>query len=500
MFATRRSPYRPHLEALEVRRVPSAFTVTTTVDAGPGSLRQAILDADNDAGPNTIAFNIPGAGAQVIAAATPLPDITTPTTLDGTTQPGYSQRPLIRLLGPGAGDGLRFTLVDGAMDGLALDGFQNAVHEIRGNLAMRGDYITANSTGVFLEAPGNPAMISDCLISGNTTGLRLLGGNSTIQDNQIVANGTGVLFDQAGIGGNMVQGNAISANTLGVEIGVRNTTLQGNRIAGNGTGARLDGSSDQVLDNTIAANRVDGVNVASTQNLIQDNFIRRNGRDGVRLEEDGTLNTLIGNTISGNGADGIYTALDRTTIQGNLIAGNRGNGIQISGIIGPDTVGGYSPDEANVITNNSRDGVLVEGTTGVSILGNSISNSGKLGIELADGANQDQAEPVLDSAVVRDGRTVVFGTLTSTRNTTFTLEFVANDAPNGSGYGEGQTWLGDATVTTDASGQVSFTVSVAAALPGQIVTATATGPYGTSEFSAWIPVIADIPWHKDETE
>jgi hypothetical protein len=38
------------------------------------------------------------------------------------------------------------------------------------------------------------------------------------------------------------------------------------------------------------------------------------------------------------------------------------------------------------------------------------------------------------------------------------------------------------------------------ALPGQIVTATATGPSGTSEFSAWIPVVTDFPWHKRDTE
>src|SRR5947208_11609084 len=38
-------------EALEPRRLLSTFTVTTTDDAGPGSLRQAILDANALAGP-----------------------------------------------------------------------------------------------------------------------------------------------------------------------------------------------------------------------------------------------------------------------------------------------------------------------------------------------------------------------------------------------------------------------------------------------------------------
>ena len=36
----------------------SQIVVTTTSDNGPGSLRQAIIDANNDAGPDSITFNI----------------------------------------------------------------------------------------------------------------------------------------------------------------------------------------------------------------------------------------------------------------------------------------------------------------------------------------------------------------------------------------------------------------------------------------------------------
>jgi len=40
----------------------TTYTVTTTADTGVGSLRQAITDANNAAGPHTIAFNITGSG------------------------------------------------------------------------------------------------------------------------------------------------------------------------------------------------------------------------------------------------------------------------------------------------------------------------------------------------------------------------------------------------------------------------------------------------------
>ena len=38
------------VERLEDRLVPTTFTVTNTLDSGPGSLRQAILDANANPG------------------------------------------------------------------------------------------------------------------------------------------------------------------------------------------------------------------------------------------------------------------------------------------------------------------------------------------------------------------------------------------------------------------------------------------------------------------
>ena len=66
----------------------ATFTVTSTADSGPGSLRQAILDANANAGTDTIAFAIPGAGVHTISPVTALPNITQPVTIDGYTQPG----------------------------------------------------------------------------------------------------------------------------------------------------------------------------------------------------------------------------------------------------------------------------------------------------------------------------------------------------------------------------------------------------------------------------
>ncbi|MEO5719651.1 MAG: hypothetical protein ABIR29_13915, partial [Chthoniobacterales bacterium] len=65
------------------------FTVTTADSLGPGSLYEAINQANAHPGADTIAFDIPGDGVQEITAGDlGLPEITDPVTIDGYTQPG----------------------------------------------------------------------------------------------------------------------------------------------------------------------------------------------------------------------------------------------------------------------------------------------------------------------------------------------------------------------------------------------------------------------------
>ena len=78
----------------------ATYSVTNTNDSGAGSLRQAILDANTNAGADTITFAI-GTGPQTISPLSPLPTITDPVTIDGTTQPGFSGSPIIELGRPG---------------------------------------------------------------------------------------------------------------------------------------------------------------------------------------------------------------------------------------------------------------------------------------------------------------------------------------------------------------------------------------------------------------
>ena len=68
--------------------VNQVFVVTNTNDAGAGSLRQAMIDANAASGKDGISFAIPGDGPHTIQPASPLPFITDPLVIDGYTQRG----------------------------------------------------------------------------------------------------------------------------------------------------------------------------------------------------------------------------------------------------------------------------------------------------------------------------------------------------------------------------------------------------------------------------
>src|SRR3954471_14644110 len=83
--------------ALACVALAGTYTVTNTDDTGPGSLRQAILDAGASGEVSTIAFAI-GTGHQRIRPLSPLPMVKA-TLIDGRTQPGYAGGPLIEVDG-----------------------------------------------------------------------------------------------------------------------------------------------------------------------------------------------------------------------------------------------------------------------------------------------------------------------------------------------------------------------------------------------------------------
>jgi uncharacterized repeat protein (TIGR01451 family) len=108
---------------------------------------------------------------------------------------------------------------------------------------------------------------------------------------------------------------------------------------------------------------------------------------------------------------------------------------------------------------------------------------------LTTGKSPDSTRGAIDKSVTFGG------TLDSTPDTTFRLEFFSNHAADPSGFGEGEIYLGSGMVTTGADGKATF--SVQAIDFGGTYSATATDPAGnTSEFSGTVsqaqPASADL--------
>ncbi len=224
-------------------------------------------------------------------------------------------------------------------------------------------------------------------------------------------------------------------------------------------------------------------------------------------------NTTIGVALTAQAASG-------STVQGNLIgsdvtgtvgiAGQSGSGVNVGPFSNGNTIGGTAAGAGNLIAFNGGNGVLVSGAaatggTANAILGNRIVGNTKLGIKLgtntsdtvptpndpgdADtGPNTLQNYPVLSTAVISGGNITITGTLNSTASTAFRVELFSNVACDVSGNGEGQTFLGFATATTDGGGNASFAPAAFTIPSGQkFITATATNPTNnTSEFAQCI--------------
>jgi hypothetical protein len=554
--------FRPRLESLEGRWLPLTFMVVNTDNAGAGSLRQAILDANATPGTNEIDFAIGDGGAQTIRPRSDLPYVTHSVIIDGTTQPDFAGSPLIDLDGGAAAyvNGLVILASNCTIRGLAFTNFAvpddpctflDGIYVSGNNNVLEGNYTgvdlsgtrhMGNSVGVAVYGSGNriggTTASQRNVISGNDVGVEIYyGSNNVVLGNYIGTDFTGTASLGNGLGldiggsNNLIGGttpaerNIISGNNgyqAGITIGGTGIRVEGNFIGTDVTGTHALGNFEGVIvaggsnnqiggtepgaGNLISGSRFNGVMAQRNGTVIQGNMIGTdvtgtlalpNGLDDIQIVGGsynlvGGTETGAGNLIAGNARHGVYIysagSSGAQIVQGNRIGtdvtgsqalGNSGDGVHMLRT-NNNTVGGEAPGAGNTIAFNGNDGVLVDQGTGNAILGNAIFANANLGIELLHGANHGQAAPVITSATTDDTSITVTGTLTSTPNTTFTLEFFASD-PSGTG----QRFLGSVQVTTDADGNASFTVTLAVAIdPGWFLTATATdAANNTSPFS-----------------
>ena len=258
-------------------------------------------------------------------------------------------------------------------------------------------------------------------------------------------------------------GNVISGNVgYGVEIigaGSDNNLVASDYIGTDVTGAvaidnhtggvLISGGSDNVIGgrgvgNVISGNRGDGVSITSnaSTNYVEDDVIGLNEAqtamlgntgDGVYITSSnnfvglvgkgGDLEVAEGNVISGNGSVGVEiagnsaqfnTVLDNligTNYQGNVAMPNR-FGLEIDGGSDYNTIGGAAPADRNVISGNTRDGVVLTGAEtdfntfqgnliGTNESGSAALANGRQGVLIEDGANENTFGGPTASGILR---------------------------------------------------------------------------------------------------
>jgi Right handed beta helix region len=396
------------------------IVVTTLADSGPGSLRQAIIDANTNGGPDVITF-VPGL-AGIILLQTPLSNLTgTGDTIDGT----------------GAGV---------VLDGSALVAGSIGLNVRRSNYTIRGLTIqNMPGDGIRVQAPFPPSpvlTVTGVVIDGNkligngSQGIRVSGGigpgkrvdatltNNTITDSDragILVSGNLDPMDDTDAGGNtvtaLVDGNTVNRSRAGA--------LNDPNFGGDGidiVGGIAKGSNNTVTatvsNNVVMHNRDDGivavgcglnasgknnsVSVRIINNQVKDNPCNLNAKGQGLMCLPPELETNTGIVVSGasrevaiGGGEESSTCQDNTVvfeISGNTVLRNRSQNISVTG--GPGT----GHDLQGIVTGNSAndspegDGISISGGRGtgtkvhdVTVSNNQVNGNFNRGIIISGG-------------------------------------------------------------------------------------------------------------------
>ncbi|MEM8670512.1 MAG: choice-of-anchor Q domain-containing protein [Planctomycetota bacterium] len=413
------------LESLEDRRLLASFEVINLNDGGVGTLRDAIMAANDNPGPDTISF---------------APNVVGTITLDETLG-SLVITDSVDLMGPGADQltidadatlarQLRVIDIDSldanvAISGLTITGGLvdlDAGAGIRfrssGTLTVNESVVSGNTAnnggGIYSEFDGN-LVITSSTISGNTAlygdggGISVEDGDTTIRssvisDNQSYGSGAGVF---SAYGGSVtISDSTITRNTVtydgyhggGIYSGEGDVTISGSTISGNT--AAGDGGGVYNIDGQL--------DISFSQ--LQDNTATYGG--GGIFHYRGPL-SLRNVTLSGNVAelfDGGGIANDRgtVTVSRSTISGNSASSMGDGG--GIATGGGNVTIIESLLSNNSAaySGGGIATTTGRVTLTNSTVSGNRAG-ENGGGIQSDRAAVQLVNTTMTGNDALISG-------------------------------------------------------------------------------------------
>jgi hypothetical protein len=426
----------------------TTFTVTSNADSGPGSLRQAITNANADVNtPHTINFSI-AAGSTITLAATALPNITRTMIIDATTTTGWTSNAIGVTLDATSNTGNQvFNVVN--VPGFEIYGFQI----IGGASTSFGILINGDNADNFKIGAINKRNVINR--AGNTVIKVISADNGFIQNNYIGCDVTGTsgyygtpTLTPPNSGSGLQLTDGANGNTVG-----GSTAGQGNLIAG-GTGiALLLGITNDASpglsgcsNNIIYGNRIGGPGTLQFWNCI-----------GIWLDGNSD-NNIIGGVLAGQANDLSYCS------NGNSCDGQGTSAIRIRSA------------EAQ----------------GNTIRGNVMQCAPGAGIRLiSTGSNNNQSSPVLSAFNI----TTNILTGTSTTPNAIIDVYLGSDCNGDYAFNiKSKQYL--ASTTADASGNWSVNLSsVTCFLNGEYLTATATNPTNgsTGQFASGLLVTLPTP-------
>jgi hypothetical protein len=399
-----------------------SYVVTNTHDSGPGSLRQAITDANSNPGADTITFDAATDGTPIFLAGAAYEDDNVSGDLD--ILPGG-----LTLQGNGAAS----TIIDGSgidrvlhicpgggctnVDAVVLVGMtirNGGGVDIGGGILNNGASLrlqnstiggagwgnTASSGGGIINRPGGTVIVAGSTVSANTAGSLGGGiyneGTLNIQNGSIIGGPGAANQAISGVGGGIynassctvtVDGSTISANFAGTFGG--GLYNHGTLTIQNGSTVGGPGAANQAANDGGGFYNHNGATATVDESTVSANNA---GDDGGGIYNAGILTIQNGSTIGDRGAanqatgdgggirnhSGATATVDASAVSANA-AGDDGGGIYNAGTL---YVQNGSTIDANGIANQATiygGGIYNEGTTTVTnsrILNNTATDDG----------------------------------------------------------------------------------------------------------------------------
>lgn len=386
------------------------IVVTTTADAGEGSLREAILTANAANGTGKIVFMIDEPRPYVIRLESGLPEITAPVYIEGEPicaddQVISQMRVVIDGSDVPAGDGLYLTeeadhsiihglsiggFIEGA--GIFVDGAEGVMIACNHlGINSNGTEAIPNNTGIYsnnapLISIGVGSPDGRNIVSGNIGyGIHIIGGGSVF-DNYVGLDPAGNTSIPNGLSGIMVEGEG--------------SFIVENVVSGNlEMGIFLDKASDvQVTQNTVGTT-MDGV--ASIPNGLSGIYVRDSVNILIHERNIVSGNTEMGIMIRSSNAVTVQNNIIGTSMNGDFAVPNGFSGVGVSAGAFDITIGGELGVTGNLISGNAQLGIRIsdDGTRDVTVIGNFIGTdiagtyaipNGLSGVYIRENANNNQ--------------------------------------------------------------------------------------------------------------